>query len=128
MPTRPAFTPDWSEGRYFDRWMLVHFISGIAGGFSNRFFDLSTPMVFVVALAVMGAWELGEWIAGVGESWTNALMDIAIGCGGVALALGLAPRLTPRGEVVAFGLTLAVALVGSVQGWRVYRRRRLSKP
>lgn len=123
MPTRPAFSPDWSEGRYFDRWMLVHFISGVAGGFSNRFFDLSTPMVFVVAVAVMGAWELGERLSGVAESWTNVLIDVAVGCVGVALALGIATQLTPRGELVAFALTFVVAVAGSVMGWIAHRRR-----
>lgn len=123
MPTRPAFSPDWSEGRFFDRWMLVHFISGVAGGFSNRFFKLSTPMVLVVALSVMCAWELGERLSGVKENWSNVFIDIAVGLAGVALAVAIATRLTPRGELVAFWLTFAVATVSSVQGWIAYKRR-----
>ena len=123
MPTRPAFSPDWSEGRFFDRWMLVHFISGVAGGFSNRFFDLTTPMVFVVALGVMAVWELGERLSGVRENWSNVFIDIAVGLAGVTLALAIATQLTPQGELVAFWLTFAVATVGSVRGWIAYRRR-----
>lgn len=121
---------DWSEGRYFDRWMLVHFISGVAGGFSNFWFDLTTPMVFAVACAVMGIWELAEWVSGVTESWTNILLDIAVGCAGVAVALAVTARLTPRGEVVAFIATFALATAGSTLGWMAYRRRRdrLSRP
>lgn len=123
MPTRPAFSPDWSEGRYFDRWMFVHFISGVAGGFSNRFFDLSTPMVFVVALSVICAWELGERLSGVAEAWSNVLIDIAVGYAGVALAVAIASKLTPQGELIAFWVTFAAASAGSVRGWIAYRRR-----
>ena len=106
--------------------MLVHFISGVAGGFSNRFFDLTTPMVFVVALAVMSIWEAVEWLSGVTESVTNVLLDIAVGCAGVAFALVIATRLTPRGETVAFTLSFALSAAGSARGWIAYRRRRTS--
>lgn len=130
MPASPAVSLDWSEGRYFDRWMLVHFISGVAGGFSNRWFDLTTPKVFAVAGIVMGIWEFAEWASGVTESWTNILLDIAVGCAGVAVALAIAARLTPRGEVVAFIATFALAAAGSTLGWMAYRRRRdqVSRP
>ena len=103
--------------------MLVHFVSGVAGGFSNRFFDLSAPGVFVVAAGMMLAWELGEWKLGVTEHWTNMLLDVAVGCAGVALALVVASRMTPRSEVIAFAITFGVALLGGIVGGLDYRRR-----
>ncbi len=124
MTARPAVSPDWGEGRFLDRWMLVHLVSGVAGGFSNVYFKLSVGGVFAVALAAMLLWEAGEYIGGVRESWTNILIDIAIGLLGVSVALGVARALDARGERIAFALTFAMALTGSVLGWIDYRRRR----
>jgi hypothetical protein len=123
MPTRPAFSPDWREGRFFDRWMLVHLISGVAGGFGNVFFGLSTPRALMLAFAIMLLWEVGELLLGVREAWTNRVLDIGVGMVGAALALLAADRLTPLGHRIAFWLTLAVALTGSVAGWLAFRRR-----
>lgn len=127
MPTRPPVSLDWSEGRYLDRWMLVHFLSGVAGGFSNRWFELSTPMVFLVAVAMMAGWELGEWRLGVTESLSNVFIDIVVGCAGVGLALAIATRLSPSAEVVAFVATFAAAVAGGVLGFIAYRRRSEAK-
>lgn len=123
MSARPAFSPDWDEGRFFDRWMLVHFASGAAGGFGNLFFGFTTAGTFAVAIGVMAAWELGEFLLGVDEAWSNRILDIAVGCVGVGLALLVAAQLTPRGERIAFVVTLAVALAASLAGWLAYRRR-----
>lgn len=127
MPPRPAISRDWTEGRFFDRWMLVHFIAGVAGGFGNQFFGFSVPGAFGVALAAMSAWELGEFLLGVSEAWSNRLLDIAVGCGGVGFALLAAPRLTPIGERITFAVTLGTALVASAAGWLAYRRRTASR-
>lgn len=123
MPTRPAFSPDWREGRYFDRWMFVHFASGVAGGFGNVFFGFSVPMTFAVAIAVMVFWEIGEALLGVREVWSNRFIDVGVGCAGVGLALGAATHLTEPGQRIAFIVTLTVALLTSAAGWLAYRRR-----
>lgn len=123
MRTRPAFSPDWREGRYFDRWMFVHFASGVAGGFGNLFFGFTVAGTFGVAIAVMVLWELGEALLGVREAWSNRIIDILVGCVGVGIALFVAARLTATGQRVAFAITLAVALASSAAGWIAYRRR-----
>lgn len=123
MPTRPAISTDWREGRFYDRWMLVHFVSGVAGGFGNLFFAFTARGALGVALAVMVAWELGEALLGVSEAWSNRLIDIAVGLSGAGLALLVAARLTPNGQRVAFAITLAVAVASSAAGWVAYRRR-----
>jgi cytochrome bd-type quinol oxidase subunit 2 len=103
--------------------MLVHFVSGVAGGFGNVFFGFTVPRAFAVALGVMVVYELGEFAFGVRESWPNVLLDILVGLCGVALALGVARQLDARGERLAFWVSFATALAGSVAGWVAYRRR-----
>jgi hypothetical protein len=124
MTTPPPFTTSLAEGRYFDLWMLVHFVSGAAGGYSNVFWELPDPLVCALALALMVLWEVGEYLARIRESWANRILDIAVGMLGVALAVGTAPYLLPSREVVAFAITLGGGLTGLAFGVRARNRRR----
>ncbi|HRN54078.1 MAG TPA: hypothetical protein PK788_11315 [Gemmatimonadaceae bacterium] len=128
MPNRPAFSPDWREGRYFDRWMFVHVASGVAGGFSNVFFGLSVPKTVLVGALVMTLWEVGESIAGVNEAFSNRALDVVAGLIGLAVALAVASRLSPAGEHIAFAVSLALASASSFEGWLDYRRRKRERP
>lgn len=119
----PALSPDFGEGKYFDLWMLVHLISGVAGGFSSVFFRLSTLGVFAVAAIVMLLWELGEYVMGVRESWSNRVLDIAVGLVGVGGALWVAAEWTQRSRLVAFWTTFTVAALLGTLGGIAYRRR-----
>lgn len=123
MTQRPLVSPDWREGRVYDRWMLVHLMSGVAGGFSNVYFGLSVPMVFVVGLCLMILWEGVEVVKGIAESWENRLIDLAFGGVGIGLAVLAAARLDRRAEWWAFAVSLAVFAAGTVLGWLAYRRR-----
>lgn len=119
----PSISTTWEEGRYFDRWMVVHFLSGASGAFSNVFFDLSTAGVCSLGVALLVAWEGIELFRGIRESIENRMIDLVVGLLGILAALGVAARLEPKGEYVAFGLTTSAFLAGSFVGWRAYRRR-----
>lgn len=119
----PKFSPSWDEGGYFDLWMAVHFISGVAGGFSNVFFDLGTSGVLVVAVLLMLLWELFEYSAGVREAMSNRVIDIAVGLLGVLVALWVSSQVTTRVAGAAFAATFAMSLAGMALGIRAYRRR-----
>lgn len=113
----------FAEGKFFDLWMLVHFLSGVAGGFSNVFFALSVLWVFALAILMMVAWEIIEHMNGIRESFSNRVVDIVVGLLGVWLALAVASVLEPAAEWIAFGLTLGIGLVGMAFGVRARRRR-----
>lgn len=123
---RPLISLTFAEGEYFDLWMLVHFLSGVAGGFSNVMFSLTTAGVFLLAFAMMMAWEVVEYLRGIREAFSNRVVDIVVGLLGVWLALAVARTLQPPAAWTAFGVTLAMALVGMVFGVRAYRRRKAS--
>lgn len=124
MAELPAVSTSWSEGHFFDLWMLVHFASGAAGGFSNVWFELGLLTLCGLGLALMVLWELGEAAAGIHEAFANRLVDVVVGMAGVALAIVLTPLLGTAGAVVAFIATLGAALVGMGLGVRAYRRRK----
>jgi hypothetical protein len=124
MPRRPFISLTFAEGHYFDLWMLVHFLSGVAGGFSNVFWSLSFGVLLLVAVAMMIGWEILEFAMGVRESLSNVVLDVFVGMAGVLLAASLATRLSHRGEVVAFVATLSTASVLATLGALAAKRRR----
>jgi len=120
----PAYTTSWDEGRYFDRWMVVHFLSGLSGGFSNVLFGLTTRNVWLVGLALLLLWEVFERVRGIRECWENALLDFVVGAAGIAVALLIGARLSTGWARAAFGLSSLAFVAGSAVGWLAYRRRR----
>lgn len=119
----PAFSPDWNEGRYFDLWMFVHLLAGIAGGFVNVFTGLANRQVMLLGLLLMVLWEVGEVAIGVFESPLNRCLDILVGMLGVAAALWMAPQVAPMVQRAIFVVTMILALGGMTLGIRDYKRR-----
>lgn len=124
MPTPPAVSSTFAEGRFLDLWFVVHFTTGATGGFSNAFFGLTWVQVFGLAIVLMVGWEIGEHAQGIREHTTNRVVDVFAGLGGVGLAMLLEPMLAPVGERIAFGISLGVSLVGLGFGVLARQRRR----
>ncbi len=125
-PRMPRFSPSFDEGRYFDLWMLVHFVAGLAGGFSNIMFALDRFWVLVLAFTLMLAWELGEFLTGVRESLSNRVVDIVVGMVGVWLALLVSQGMAPAWRWAWFLSMVALGSVGMALGVRAYHRRKAS--
>lgn len=103
--------------------MLVHFMGGVTGGFSNVLFGLATTRVYQIGLAIMVVWELAEYLRGIREQFVNRVLDVAVGLAGVALALWITPALGGRGRVAALVVSGVFFFGGSLMGWLAYRRR-----
>ena len=114
----------WAEGRVFDLWMIVHFLSGLTGGFSNVLFGLSTRGVYVLGVSMLLIWEAIEHVRQVRESWENRVLDILVGVAGISVALWCAPRLSRLAAFGAFGLSTVAVLTGSYLGWLAFRARK----
>jgi hypothetical protein len=124
----PWISTTWEEGRLFDRWMIVHFISGVAGGFSNVLFDLTTRGIYALGLSLLLLWEVGEHLQRVRESWENRVIDLAVGVAGISVALWCAVRMSDAQEVVAFAVSTAAAVLGSVLGGLASLARKRAAP
>ncbi len=123
MPPVPLLSATWEEGRYWDRWMVVHFLSGIAGGFANVFLKLAPVALWSVAVAMLIAWEFVEFAAGVREENENRAIDLVIGLAGVFAATTLARQLSAREQTALFVASTMLFATGCVLGWSAYRRR-----
>jgi drug/metabolite transporter (DMT)-like permease len=118
-----AISTTWREGRYFDRWMVVHVLSGFTGALSNVFFELSGRSVMLLGLALLVVWEIAEYLFGVRESAPNRVIDVAVGFLGILAALWTSARLERGGELLAFAIAAAVTGGLAASGWLAYRRR-----
>jgi hypothetical protein len=123
MRPTPPITTTWEEGRFFDLWMIVHFLSGLSGGLSNVFLGLSTVGVYALGASLLVAWELVELARGIRETWENRALDLVVGVAGIAAAQSAAARLDPTWEYAAFGVSAVAFMFGTVRGWLAYRAR-----
>ena len=123
MKTPRTISWSFAEGRFFDLWMVVHFLTGVTGGLSNVHFELTIPWLVAIGVGMMILWEGLEILAGVRESAENRLIDVFVGVAGIGVALGLAALLTPDAERLAFLIVLGLNVAGGVLGWLASRRR-----
>jgi hypothetical protein len=119
----PTVSTTWKEGRIFDLWMIVHFLGGVTGGFSNVFFSLSARGVYLIGIGMMAVWELVEYAAGIREVAENRLIDVVIGLAGVFVALHLAAWFGTTAEYIAFVASGLAFGIGGTIGWLAHRRR-----
>lgn len=113
----------WKEGRVWDLWMIVHFLTGTVIGFANVFLGLSTTTLYFGALVGMILWEIIEIFNGVKESDENRVMDILFGLLGLFAATRLASVLPTLAQHAAFYLSALALGVGCFFGWRAYQKR-----
>jgi len=107
----------------WDLWMVVHFLSGVSGGLSNVFLELSSPVLMLSGLSLMVAWEIGEFAGGVRERMENRFMDLVVGSLGVYAGASWSSAVPTSLAKVSFFTTVLVTLMGCFIGWRAYRKR-----
>ncbi len=120
----PFVSTTWREGRLWDLWMVVHFLSGLWAGLANGFIALAPLPFWLVTLAALAAWEVLEYAAGVREQAENRVIDVAIGLLGAYLGTAFTAAVDARLERSAFGVVTMVAALAGVIGWKAHRRRR----
>ena len=120
---RPNVSATWDEGRFFDRWMIVHALCGLACGFANVLVRWPPGRALAVTAALLVAWEVGEVVFRVHEALENRAIDVIVGLAGTVVALAILPRVGRPVGVGLFWGTSVVFLAGDVLGWRAYRRR-----
>jgi hypothetical protein len=122
----PDVSTSWAEGRFADRWLVVHLMSGVAGGLFNAFLAWRNWQILVAGAALMMLWELVEIACRIRESPANRVIDVLVGLVGVSMGLwihGAVPVGTGR---ALWGGATGLTLLGTALGvrHRAMRRRR----
>lgn len=118
----PPITWRWEEGRYWDLWMLVHFLSGGILGFAAYLIALSFWPAFLTAVSLMILFELFEKKGiGVDETPENSTLDVVVGIPGFLGFFLAVPALVGPEAVLSVGITItAINVVLAFYGWRDY--------
>jgi hypothetical protein len=117
----------WQEGKHFDFWLLVHFLSGAVGG--STLFLIGIPMLQALALALIAAiiWEIFEWkILGVKEQRGNAAVDILTGVLGAVFSYRVVTLLvsSPKIYILVAFIEAVLVVILSIFGWKNYPKNK----
>ncbi len=120
----PFVSYSWKEGRVWDLWMFVHFLSGTTIGFANAYLSLPTTYLFGLCALGMILWEIVEIVGGVHEVAENRLLDVATGLLGLFVASELImSRVSLDFAQACFYISAALLLLGCYFGWSAYQKR-----
>ena len=75
----PAISWTWDEGKYFDLWMIVHFLTGVMIGVGAYMIELTPIVSYVGTFVSLTLYEVAEEGFGVEETIENRLTDIVFG-------------------------------------------------
>lgn len=122
--TPPLISWGWTEGRVWDNWMIVHFLSGTVTCGVLMIAGTSPSYASIIALVVLTLWEFAEMAFGVDEETENLVLDIVFGMlGFFVFSEYLAPALAPHHITTATFVLFVLASLGSFLGWRARVKR-----
>lgn len=125
MRKTPLVSFSWNEGRIWDHWMVVHFLSGTIVACCLHLLEMHILHGYLVALGLMVSWEIGEMVGGVREKLENWLLDIVVGMAGFVLfERYIVPALGREATWVALFALFVLGVAGAFFGWRAYKKRR----
>jgi len=117
-------TFNWEEGKYFDLWMVVHFLSGTTLAFFFSFLGVSVVLNIVFSLILFVAWEYFEIFFGIRETFVNHIMDVVVDIVGFTPALLIASSVLSGETIFALFLFSAILFLGlALLGFLDYRER-----
>ncbi len=120
----PAISWSWSEGRYWDLWMIVHGLTGTICACVMALSGLHPMYAYPFILLVLTGWELGEMAFGIKEEIENWVLDIVFGMFGFWFVYEKVLRGMTFSDIVAVGAVLFFFnCVFAILGWRSYRKR-----
>jgi len=96
---------------------VPHFLSGMLVGFCLRYLGLSTFPAFVVALLLLIAYEVFEYVADIEEMFTNSVMDVVVGMISFTPTFFLFPRVSSSHALLIFAFTAVADAMLSWFGW-----------
>lgn len=112
----------WREGKWFDFWSVVHFLSGVAMGFFPRYLRLNAFAAFAIALLALVAYEMFEVIAKIEETPQNRVMDVVVGLASFTPIYFLNPTLSLSTSVALCLIFFSAASILGAIGWHASQK------
>ncbi len=129
MPAKQWILWRYGHGRLADAWILVHFVTGIAGGWLGVITGWRAAIFLSFATFVYFIYELWEAYIGIVEDVENALADVAVAAVGTALVLWLDKiyNFDLASAIILFAISATAALLLLFLGYRAFLGRVVRK-
>lgn len=120
----PGISWTYDEGKYFDMWMVVHFLTGTVIGLGTYLLGFNPVLAYTGTFVGLAIYELVEEFFDIEETLENRLTDIVFGYAGFALFYPLiSPMFSTFGNQMLLVAAGALVIIGAVLGWRAYDKR-----
>ena len=120
----PNVSWTYDEGKYFDMWMIVHFLTGTVIGTGAYLLGFNAIVAYTGTFVGLALYEVVEDVFGVEETVENRLTDIVFGYAGFAPFYAfVAPHVSLFVNQTLFVTSGFLVTVVSVLGWRAYKKR-----
>mgnify|MGYP001615761525 CR=1 FL=1 len=125
----PSVSWSFSEGKYWDLWMIVHFCSGVVKAYIMPFIDAPRNLLIGIAFFGMVTWEAIEYFFDIHEVIENRILDIIFGLTGLLLVSNhVVPYLAEKAPMTwALAGALVVLIILLLLGWKAYEKRSQTK-
>lgn len=114
----------WGVGTWWDRWMTVHFLSGVVGGLLFRLLGVGLYPTFFVCLSILILWEIFERILKLYEPFVNIVLDLILGGLGAWVAYLYVPIWGANTDWLLLIVTALITSLLSYAGWNDSQRRK----
>ena len=121
------FSFSWNEGRFFDWWTVVHFLSGAVIGFVGEVLLFSFKDTFLIGFVLVVLWEVFEHMRGIRETLLNRVVDVVIAVIGMGLFFILSFAFRDW-TLVMGSVIILLTIFLSYRGWRAYLIRTGKNP
>ncbi len=115
------------NGKYFDLWSVVHFLSGIVFAFILIYFGFKIVESLIIVILAGLLWEIFEFSFKMKEKKMNRMTDILFMVVGFKLFFNFLPRFFEKTYEISFfclfSIVVSIFIIMTFLGWKAYRRR-----
>jgi len=120
---KPIVLDSWLGGKYFDWWMVLHFLGGFVIELSLLLLGLKMIVSSIITLLVLVLWEIYEYKKLIYEPISNKIIDIIVGLIGIGASIWVFKILENVSFVVVLASAFLIWAVLGIWGWQSWQER-----
>jgi len=114
----------WLGGRYWDRWMINHTLSGMVLGLALRMAGVSLFWAIAITFIVAILWELFEAWKHIFEPTSNTVIDVVVAVVGFFVTYSFVPTFGLAGDIALLVILVLLSAILNFVGWHSWLARK----
>jgi hypothetical protein len=111
----------WDNKKYLDLWSVNHTLAGLVIAGPLYYFSVRFSISFIIALILIIAWEVFEYVQEIKEAWQNSATDIITGIIGFLFLWHFLPIWSGEVNLWVYFISLAAWIFFEIWGYLAYR-------